>query len=153
MIKVSTICDIPKHSLLWNVLKSYNYYDSFSREFQTTEDIRTLTKKLFETPRWVNFLIKLRDKLVRPFGLKTSQEIDEKSTGDMPFQVLDCTADELLMYEADKHLKMWVSVQKKGKSVHLTTVVKYNMLLGRIYFFFIKPFHIIIIRSLLKRLH
>ena len=33
----------------------------------------------------------------------------------------------------------------------ITTVVKFNNRLGRLYFFFIRPFHKVIIRSMLKR--
>ena len=38
-----------------------------------------------------------------------------------------------------------------GQTFTITTVVKFNNRLGRLYFFFIRPFHKVIIRSMLKR--
>lgn len=53
----------------------------------------------------------------------------------------------------DFHVSMWCSEYKDGKQeLKITTIVKYNNRLGRMYFFFIRPFHIIIIYSLLKRI-
>jgi hypothetical protein len=57
------------------------------------------------------------------------------------------------MGEDDKHLNFRASVlkDKTNGTVSLTTVVHYNNLWGRVYFFPVKPFHKIIMKALLKR--
>ena len=59
------------------------------------------------------------------------------------------------MEENDTHLKFRVSVMAIKKdgitTIYLTTIVKFNNRLGRIYFFIVKPFHRIIIQTLVKR--
>ena len=52
----------------------------------------------------------------------------------------------------DKHLDAYISVRIDGsKSVYVNTLVKYNNRLGKVYFFVIRPFHGLVIRSSLKR--
>ncbi len=43
------------------------------------------------------------------------------------------------------------NVKEKKKNVSVTTAVKFNNALGRVYFFFIKPFHRMIVPILFKR--
>jgi hypothetical protein len=54
----------------------------------------------------------------------------------------------------DTHLNFRVSVLiDRGKSyIYTTTLVHYNNRWGKLYFFFVKPFHRIIVRSIMKRL-
>ena len=55
-----------------------------------------------------------------------------------------------------KHLTFYAALwcgekESGGQTFTITTVVKFNNRLGRLYFFFIRPFHKVIIRSMLKR--
>ena len=51
----------------------------------------------------------------------------------------------------DFHVSMWCGEYHEGKQeLRITTVVKYNNWLGRAYFFIIRPFHGIIVKSILK---
>ena len=72
------------------------------------------------------------------------------------FAVIDRNDNEIVMAEKDKHLDFRVSVlvnrEVDKATISLTTLVKYNNGLGRLYFFPVKPFHRIIVMSLLKRL-
>ena len=50
------------------------------------------------------------------------------------------------------HASLWCGEKEPGgQTFTITTVVKFNNRLGRLYFFFIRPFHKVIIRSMLKR--
>lgn len=60
--------------------------------------------------------------------------------------------------KSDKHLEFQVLLQcdipdapTQCQSIRITTVVKYHNSLGKVYFFFIRPFHALICKWLLKR--
>ena len=120
-----------------------------------------ITSDLFKTPKWVHYLLKIRDLIVKPFGIKTSDEIEVKVESHYPigskavfFTVIDRNKNEIVMAEDDKHLNFRTSVmiEKDGKNTNIyqTTIVQYNNFFGRFYFFFVKPFHRIIIKKGLK---
>lgn len=71
------------------------------------------------------------------------------------FTVIDRNENEIIMAENDRHLNFRISVMtnREGNNViiYLTTLVQYHNLLGRLYFFPVKPFHRLIVISLLKR--
>jgi hypothetical protein len=117
-------------------------------------------------PWWVGSLMALRNLLVSGFGLKTelgdqppplTREIRfEPGARDCFFTVIDRTDEELVMAESDKHLDFRVSVRKEDGPdgvtvVELTTVVWYNNWLGPIYFNVVKPFHRVLLRSMVNR--
>jgi hypothetical protein len=64
--------------------------------------------------------------------------------------------DEILFGGEDKHLDFRASllVQRDAaqSSAVLSTVVHYNNWFGRFYFFFVRPFHRLIVASLLRNL-
>lgn len=147
--------------------EKFNYCDSFSTII--TDDnysIDYLTGLCFNiTPKWVNPLVKLRAILVKPFGLTTEMpkdtgKIDRDIKYDIGkkalfFTVFDRNDNEIVASENDKHLYFRTSALKTKVDdnkieVHLTTIVKYHNIGGRINFFFVKPFHRLIVKSMLK---
>jgi len=144
--------NIPTHSRLSEYVSKVDYCDSLSEYKQTTEDITTITKRLFQLPSWAIILFRIRNVLVKPLGLKLSQDEDLNPGNGLPFPELACFENELIMHATDKHLKFWLSVLKTETSVIVTTALEYKMRLGKFYFFLIKPFHILIIKSMLSRL-
>jgi hypothetical protein len=116
-------------------------------------------------PWWARPLYSLRNLLVRPFSLMTGRiperrEIDPSvvfKTGERAvfFTVIDHTETEVLMGEEDKHLGFRVALLVEDRagmrSVCATTLVQYHNALGRWYFKVVKPFHRIIVKSLLRR--
>lgn len=65
--------------------------------------------------------------------------------------------NEEIFGRQDKHLSFYVSLwcgnfHGNRQVLRITTIVKYNNILGRVYFFFIKFFHYVIIRSLLNHI-
>jgi len=115
-------------------------------------------------PDWFRNLFKLRNKLVRPFGLiaPTSNELDAvapKGTyeiGDQigTFEFYGRTNDEVISGADDKHLDFRLSILrvKEGRADRVTviTLVQRHNLAGRVYLRSILPFHELGIRSLLR---
>ena len=133
----------------------------FADSFAVTVDDRTLdarraAEKMFaRNPPWLDALLRLRNILVAPFGLKTSGE-NEPSNGGMIglFPVLSETSDRLVAGFDDRHLDFRVVVDVEpshpGHQVTATTLVKTHNLLGRAYLAVVLPFHRLIVRSLLR---
>jgi hypothetical protein len=162
MDKVTKINRIPENSIILKKFGKVDYSDTYRVRIRSDDPVDTIVTELFKTPKWVDNLMKFRDFLVRGFGLKTGdkQEITIKpyypaGSKAVYFTVLDRNENEIVMAENDKHLNFRTSVMieedSPGSSVFLSTIVQYNNLFGRLYFIPVKPFHKIIIRSLLKR--
>ncbi|MDR1624558.1 MAG: DUF2867 domain-containing protein [Tannerellaceae bacterium] len=150
MGKVSKTNSIPKES---NVLDGFNhvdYLDVYEIEKKTNKSAKEISKEIMRLPNWVNFLFKLRNSLVKVFGLK----VDKQNEGEETFFTLIKESDnEIIMGEDDKHLNFRASIMidKSRNTIALITLVHFNNLLGKVYFLPVKPFHKIIMRSLLKR--
>jgi hypothetical protein len=96
----------------------------------------------------VNGLMKLRNTIVKPLGLEVGMRFADT--------ICEQNAQEIVFGMPDKHLTfhaaLWCGEKESGgQTFTITTVVKFNNRLGRLYFFFIRPFHKVIIRSMLKR--
>jgi hypothetical protein len=126
-----------------------NYCDSW-RITKTIidEKIETITEQIFQLPKWASVLMKIRHVIVKPFGLKTTDETDVKM-----FPIIDQNKNEIILGLDDKHLNFRVSVliDRIQTCIYTTTVVRYNNFLGRVYFFIIKPFHGLIVSSAMKK--
>ena len=161
MVKVWQ-ADIPEKSIVLDYLKPIDYSDSFKMKLPDTcyAGIDELSKELFDiTPSWVKGLMKLRNILVKPFGLKPGK--GKHSGGDLKpkdrtglFTVIKKTLNEIVMGEQDKHLDFCVSLylenEHDGRYITVTTIVKYNNWFGRFYFMFVRPFHKIIVPAGMK---
>lgn len=163
MNKVSRFKHIPNESIILLGFDRFDYFDAYSIEFNSNDTVDELTNQLFQVPKWVDFLMRLRHQIVKIFGLKTEYKNQLNITNYYPigskavaFTVLNRNENEIVMCETDKHLDFRTSVliidQENRKLVALITLVRYNNLLGRVYFIFVKPFHRIIVKSLLKQL-
>ena len=143
--------EIPTNSLLANYLPA-DYSDSFSKEVMTKESITPdafFNMTFNQFPIWIDWLLKLRNTIVKPLGLDTTSRFSDF--------VSDRSMNEIIWGRPDKHLdfhvSMWCGEYREGKQeLRITTVVKYNNWFGRVYFFVIRLFHGIIIRSLLNRI-
>lgn len=120
-------------------------------------------------PKWGDFLMSLRDKIVGIFGLKTSKNNpklqSQKQTEYLPgeqvgiFKLFEKSDYEYLLGENDKHLNFRVSIlalpiENEGYKTELkiTTAVKFNNLFGNIYFLPVKLIHKLLVRSSLKNI-
>lgn len=141
--------NIHEGSLINNYLPA-DYSDSFSKEVIVKESITPdafFDMAFNQFPSWINWLLKLRNALVKPLGLDTKSRFSDS--------VCERNANEIIWGMRDKHLNFHVSMwcgefHDNKQELCITTVVKYNNTLGRLYFFVIRFFHGIIIRSLLN---
>lgn len=156
--------NIPDDSLVSKYLPA-NYSDSFECEIPaaanlTPDDIQIAfwTKM----PQWVEALFKLRNAIVKPFGLKSGDgDVEEfrkciRTGGSCKFaSVPDKSPLETVVCLDDKHLKAFLSIHIEKadidrKIVRSITVVHFHNWLGYFYFYTIAPFHYVIVRNMLK---
>ncbi|MCJ9735037.1 DUF2867 domain-containing protein [Bradyrhizobium sp. PRIMUS42] len=115
------------------------------------------TRMVLHGPRWVDALLRLRNILVRPFGLKTSGEGAPAPGGLIGlFPVLSETPERLVAGFDDSHLDFRIVVDASGdaagRQVTLTTLVRTHNRLGRTYLAFITPFHKLVARNMMARI-
>ena len=107
-------------------------------------------------PRWIEWLLALRNLLVAPLGLKTSGAT-EGVARDMIgiFPVVSETPQRLVAGFNDKHLdfRLVVDVAPDGpaRSITATTLVLTHNWLGRAYLAVILPFHRQIVPAMLRK--
>ena len=153
---------VPDSSIILKNFGKVNYCDSYQIIKNTNDTIDNITTEIFKTPIWVDYLIKIRNSIAGLFGLKTENKKDTNvanhySIGSKAvyFTVIDRNDYEIVMAENDKHLNFRTSVliNRNGidSKIYLTTIVRYNNIWGRLYFMPVKPFHSIIMKSILKR--
>jgi hypothetical protein len=152
--------------------KQYNYVDSFVGDITDNENkIKAIdvAKAFFSSaPQWVDKLFTLRNKIVRVFGLKTNDndanraELLANFKGEVGeqlglFKVYNSTQNEIVLGEDDKHLNFRVSllVEQSSsvpftKNIIITTTVEFNNWFGKLYFLPVRPFHKLIVPTMLK---
>lgn len=120
-------------------------------------DARGAAERIFSrSPRWVEALLKLRNMIVAPLGLKASGS-GEPNTGGMIgiFPVLDETPQRLIAGFDDHHLDFRVVVDiapaDAGQDVTTTTLVRTHNRLGRAYLAVIAPFHRMVTKAMLAQ--
>lgn len=110
-------------------------------------------------PKWVAALMRCRNAVVRRLGLKT-----EMTKGFTPkyevgetigfFKIFSVTADEIVLGADDKHLDFRVSVFNSKAPIYnikLTTLVQYNNSFGKLYMTIVKPFHVLVVKHMVKQ--
>ncbi|GGK09304.1 DUF2867 domain-containing protein [Parabacteroides faecis] len=155
---------IPPDSLINQYLPA-NYSDSFECETDSDKKITPddIQVSFWTTmPGWVNQLFKLRNLLVKPFGLQAGegkiQEFKEciRSGGNCSFaSVTDKSPQETIVCLDDKHLCAYLSIHIENlegnrKKIRSITVVHFHYWLGYVYFYTICPFHYLVVRNMLR---
>jgi hypothetical protein len=141
-----------------SLLSGAQFADAFSIASQTTDLTArdAATRMLSQSPPWVEALMRLRDLIVTPFGLKTAQSARHADIDKVGFfPVISETPQRLVAGFNDSHLDFRVVVdvatEGTGQRVTATTVVLMHNWLGRIYLTVIKPFHRMVVRSMLQQ--
>ncbi len=155
--------DIPESSLLKNTPS--DYADSYSMPLNTKGLAIEQAGECFFTsaPAWVDALLILRDKIVGMIGLKTGSDADNKDAlianfkcevGEQLalFKVFDKNENEVILGEDDKHLDFRVSLflDRQNNKLAVSTVVKINNWIGKLYLLPVIPFHKIIVPTIVK---
>jgi hypothetical protein len=117
---------------------------------------RAAEKMLGHAPRWIETLIRLRNRAVAPFGLKRPLPGAPHAADTIGrFPVVSETPHRLVAGFDDKHLDFRVVVDVEaagqGQSVTATTLVLTHNLFGRCYLAIILPFHRLIARTMLRQ--
>ena len=89
--------EIPTNSLLANYLPA-DYSDSFSKEVMTKESITPdafFNMAFNQFPVWIDWLLKLRNTIVKPLGLDTTSRFWDS--------VSDRSMNEIIWGMPDKH--------------------------------------------------
>ena len=128
-----------------------DYNDSISKRIKPAEPLSPdhIFEEMFcNFPKPVNWLFKLRNAIVKPFGLQGG--------GGFRKLISERSDEEIILSKDDKHLCFWVGIYcsrpiNGWQEASVTTVVKYNNLLGRIYFIGIWMFHKLLVKSLFRK--
>ncbi|MBR0719723.1 DUF2867 domain-containing protein [Bradyrhizobium liaoningense] len=141
------------------LLAGAQFVDAYRVEIgeQPLDARRACEKMVLGGPRWIDALLRLRNILVLPFGLKTSGEGAPAPGGMIGlFPVVSETPERLVAGFNDYHLDFRVVVDvgraATGRQVTATTLVLTHNLLGRAYLTLIMPFHKLVVRSMMRQI-
>lgn len=163
-----TECDVPLASVLGrDLIRAAYFHDSYRVPLlRPGLSIVDIFFALFgHTPFWMKALLIIRNAVARRFGLEapTAAEImspEMKATyavGEKigPWPIFSIGDREIVAGRNNKHLDFRLSVLRVteggAESVAVSTVCSVHNLFGKIYLFFIVPFHRHGVRALMSR--
>ncbi len=135
----------------------------FADTFATTNhnsSIQELSNTIFNnSPKWVDGLFKLRNRIVRHLGLKTKMPADYHTNFEEGgyvrfFKILHLMKDEIVLGANDTHLNFRAVISKTTDpefNVKVTTLVRFNNRMGRVYMTLISPFHRLVVRRMIAQ--
>ena len=161
--------ELPKESILFS--SEYDFSDSFVGSNMNSSkrySIEEITKLFFETsPKWIDHLFEVRNKVVKIFGLKVSDVPNKeellKNTKFVIneeiglFKIFDKSNNEIILGQNDKHLNFKISILSNIRTddkqlITISTLVYFNKWYGKLYFQLIRPFHKLIVPLMLKNI-
>lgn len=127
-----------------------DYSDSVSKRLKPAEPLtadRIFEQMFCNFPKPVAWLFKLRNAIVKPFGIQGG--------GGFRDLISERNDEEIIISKDDRHLNfrvgIYCSLPEDGwQDAAVTTVVKFNNFLGRLYFVGILLFHKILVKSLFR---
>ena len=160
---------IPRSDKILDSFGRVNYEDRFCFFLKTKNkyEVDFIILKLIKSiPKWFKYILNLRNAIVNVFGLKTGKiENIYEYTENLNFKqnqsigvvfIFLKEKNHLIAELRDKHLDLRFSISIKHEEnttkLSLSTIVKFNNIFGKIYFFLIRPFHRLIIPNILKKL-
>jgi hypothetical protein len=154
-----TVVEVDVNAELRNLLPGADFADAYSRtvEDPTLDAISAARRAIEQQPGWVRALMRLRDAIVRPLGLRTA---DDPSLARLEriglFPVIGSTPKRVVLGFNDSHLdfRLVIDVATLGelrRQVIVTTLVQTHNWLGRIYLAMVMPFHRRIVPAMLAR--
>ncbi|MEE0510786.1 MAG: DUF2867 domain-containing protein [Peptococcaceae bacterium] len=131
--------------------KRFDYEDRMVQTITHSQRMRAvdLFRLIFMTPpKPVAWLLMLRDRLMKPFGVKTDS--------DFKRLILFETENKIVLGQRDKHLDFYVSLTcappiASRQDFCVSTCVNYHNVFGKLYFGCIRFVHIVLVKYLLKR--
>jgi hypothetical protein len=154
---------IPQQSQIASRLHGADFHDCYETEIALTSSsaLELYLKVVAATPRWVNAMMTLRNRIVQLAGLKNLGALGDTDAakpasayrlGDRVgiFSIVYLSEQEVILGDSDKHLNVEVSVCKLPGKVAVSTVVHTHNALGRIYMLFVAPAHRRIVPATLR---
>lgn len=137
-----------------NLISKYlpsDYSDTVSQRIRRGRPLSA--EEVFEEmfcnfPRPVAWLFKLRNAIVKPLGLQGGDGFRDL--------ISERNDEEIVICKDDRHLSFWVGIycsapEDGWQEAAVTTVVKFNNFLGRVYFIGIWVFHKLLVKSLFRK--
>jgi len=158
---------LPSCGAIVSYLRGAHFADSYRVEVAHPERtaLQHFVQALQATPPWVRMLMRLRNRAVALVGLKTLDTWDPQP-GSFEigsrlgiFTLIRLSDDEVIAGDADKHLRVVLSVQRLPATEHhpaavsLTTVVHIHNWLGHLYMLPVGPAHKLIAPRVLRRVN
>ncbi|MDR0224848.1 MAG: DUF2867 domain-containing protein [Burkholderiaceae bacterium] len=160
---------VPAGSALQERLKTSYFHDSY--QLQLPDDgssaMALYLRCVARTPGWIDQLMRLRNRMVAPFGIKDlgtlsgvdpAKQAHSYRVGERAgiFRIDALSDGEVVLGDRDRHLDVQVSVMKLprpgGLTVAMSTVVHVHNALGRIYMLGVVPAHRIIAPSVTAKM-
>ena len=141
--------DLPAESQLHNRVAPGDFLDCYVVSSDLSP--RRAANIITELPGWARLLLHVRRVLTAPFGLMNDGPVAKDKVGIFPVE--SESERELIAGFNDRHLNFRVSVVSQDGQVFLATWVHPHNLGGRLYLRTILPFHIMIARNALARVH
>jgi Protein of unknown function (DUF2867) len=155
MIRVVTAIVPPDVS---QILPGSGFVDAFEISIDQPCNASSVARHMMAViPGWVDGLMRLRNTLVTPLGLKADvSTLPQEHEHLGMFPVIFETPDRVVMGFDDKHLDFRVILDCKSTphgpaKVRLATAVRSHNLFGRLYLACVLPFHRIIVPAMLRR--
>lgn len=137
-----------------SLIAKYTPYDYIDTYTGVVSSPRAITTEAFSDivfdrkPDRMRRVMQLRDVLVKPFKPDNVGRFTDMARKKSTDETVFGKVDRLLTF----HASLLCGKHIDGKQeLRITTVVKYNNTLGKVYFSIIRPFHAIIVKSLLNK--
>ena len=156
--------ELAPQSALHTHVRSGDFLDCYTVEIKRPDvPLDQIAQAVFLSfPGWIKLLLGLRNCLVSPFKLKTTDElpVDDRPRERLEagqslnfFPVRSVNPDEIILGEDDRHLDFKIAIRRDaGNRISLATWVHCHNLLGRSYLRLIHSFHVVIVRSQLAKM-
>lgn len=142
----------------FGLLEGAQFADAFSVDTAETDlDAMEAARRIMaRSPRWVTFLLMLRNLAVTPFGLKGAPPERTSPPGRIGFfPIVSQSPERVVLGFDDRHLDFRVIVdvlqRPAGQSVTTSTVVRTHNTFGRVYLAAVLPFHRRIVTAMLRQ--
>lgn len=154
---------IQEPTYLSNTSKEIFQHIDFADTFSTTNhknNLEEITNLIFNNPpKWVSYLMQLRNNIVKHIGLKTAKPEDyhekfEEGGYIYFFKIYSISESEVIIGADDSHLNfraVILNTKSEKYNIKMITLVKYNNAFGKFYMSLIAPFHRLAVKSMVKK--
>ena len=138
-------CDLPAQSLLHGYIRPGDFVDCY--RCISNLDVDTAAARAMAFPVWANWLLRLRNIAVIPFGLSAAlpEKAGDETIGHFP--LVERNDNEVILGFDDKHLDFRISILTDGSRAFGATWVRRHNRLGYAYLAAVMPFHVLIMRN------